>query len=356
MRAAAISLVVVSHALIWLRRFKVCHVFSLLGGYFGVELFFVLSGFLIGGILFRWLTKPESTTTLMTFWRRRWFRTLPNYFLFLGINSLLYLYLFPNLRPPFFSYLFFWQNIAWTPPEFFNESWSLAIEEWFYLLVPLALASAAWLSPGRFRNNSFVIIIFGIVIVTLARSIYVALEQPMWLNGVRQIVIYRLDACMFGVLAAWVKCFHRDLWQLPRPALPAIAMSIFALITALALSLPEDSAFLHIAGFPLTSLAGFLLLPALDSWRSSNRLGSDLIVCLSKWSYSLYFVNLPIFTLLLKRYHYNAPWFCIVIFLGLSITSAALCYRFYEKPMMNLRDKKLFAQRRPAVGPTAELA
>jgi peptidoglycan/LPS O-acetylase OafA/YrhL len=343
MRAAAISLVLLSHAAIWLRRFKLGYVFSLLGGYFGVELFFVLSGFLIGGILFRWLTNPESATTLMIFWRRRWFRTLPNYFLFLGINSALYMYLFPHSIPPFIRYLFFCQNIGSTPPEFFNESWSLAIEEWFYLLVPIALASAAWMSPKYFRSNSFVIIIFGVVSITLARSVYVGIEQPMWLQGVRQIVIYRLDACMFGVLAAWVKCFHPSVWQLPRPALPVIAVLICALISGLAVSLPEQSVFLHIAGFPLTSIAAMLLLPTLDSWQSSIRYCGGFIRCLSKWSYSLYFVNLPIFALLLKHYRYNAPLLCTIAFLVFSVASAALCYRFYEKPMMNLRDNARFA-------------
>ena len=62
----------------------------------------------------------------------------------------------------------------------------------------------------------------------------------MWLHGGRQILIYRLDACMFGVLAAWVKCFHPDLWQSPRAALPVIAVLICALITSLAVSLSDQ--------------------------------------------------------------------------------------------------------------------
>ena len=83
MRASAILLVLLGHATVWFASFVPVFNIGCLGGYFGVELFFVLSGFLIGSILLRWLIDPGSTTTLFDFWRRRWLRTLPNYVLFL---------------------------------------------------------------------------------------------------------------------------------------------------------------------------------------------------------------------------------------------------------------------------------
>ena len=67
-------------------------------GVFGVDLFFVLSGFLIGRIFLKDLL-ANQTIDFKTFWLRRWFRTLPNYYLFLGIHIILMLFSFQdNLR------------------------------------------------------------------------------------------------------------------------------------------------------------------------------------------------------------------------------------------------------------------
>ena len=173
MRASAITLVLLNHVALF---FPACRSFfgiGLLAGYLGVELFFVLSGFLIGGILFRTLTNERSTSILSNFWLRRWFRTLPNYFLFLLVNVAIALWLrggTPSLLP----YLFFFQNVTTHPQPFFVESWSLAVEEWFYILVPVLFLIAMKISPRSFRTSSLVIICSGIVAVTLARCIYVS--------------------------------------------------------------------------------------------------------------------------------------------------------------------------------------
>ena len=74
MRATAITLVLVSHGGIWFAKQRLVFGIACVSGYLGVELFFVLSGFLIGSILFSWLTNPDSSTTLVSFWRRRWLR------------------------------------------------------------------------------------------------------------------------------------------------------------------------------------------------------------------------------------------------------------------------------------------
>lgn len=103
-RAAAITLVVASH--------YVSH-YPLLGVY-GVELFFALSGFLIGGILYRELAAPGDWTLprVKRFWLRRWYRTLPNYYLFLGVAVVFHAF-YGGLPSPggFLPYLVFAQTI-----------------------------------------------------------------------------------------------------------------------------------------------------------------------------------------------------------------------------------------------------
>ena len=136
-------------------------------------------------------------------------------------------------------------------------------------------------------------------IVTIARGIYVVATEPMWMTGVREIVIYRLDACMFGVVAAWVKHFYPLRWR--QPSLIFLVGGI-AMLMAIAVSpfvLPRDSMFLQTAGFSFTSLAAAFLLPWLDAWMTTVRRGyfARVVVNVSLWSYSLYLVQMLVFQL-----------------------------------------------------------
>ena len=109
----------------------------------GVGMFFVLSGFLIGRILLRTVAHEDSDgRMLVRFWVWRWFRTLPNYYLVLIVLVAVTWSLSAPLVPlpdHLARYFTFMQNLAWPHPEFFGEAWSLAVEEWFYLCIPIPL-------------------------------------------------------------------------------------------------------------------------------------------------------------------------------------------------------------------------
>ena len=336
MRAGAIALVLFSHTTIWFFRCGTCIRAGVIGAYLGVELFFVLSGFLIGGILLRSLTVSPTTTTALSFWRRRWVRTLPNYFLFLVLNVALSIWA-TGRCPPFFSYLFFCQNLFGPSPEFFSESWSLAIEEWFYLLLPLLFLGAREVAPRRFASATLTVVVGVIILATALRTAFVLAVHPAWLRGVRVIVLYRLDACMFGVLAAWVKHFQPRLWARGSGALCCLGLALLGFISSLAYALPATSIVLHTIGFDGTSLGGAFLLPFLDQWSIAPRWGRPIIK-LSLWSYSLYLVNMPIHEVLTRLLPAAGASACAILFVGLSLVVARINYRLFEKPIMDLRD------------------
>lgn len=113
----------------------------------GVDLFFVLSGWLIGGLFWREL-KETGELRLVRFWKRRWLRTIPPY---LGGLLLAWLAVWIYRQESFdWGYLIFVQNYYPVMP-FFLVSWSLCIEEHFYLFVPaifmIARRQTIWLAP-----------------------------------------------------------------------------------------------------------------------------------------------------------------------------------------------------------------
>lgn len=110
----------------------------------GVAIFFVLSGFLIGTILIRTFSHQEAVIIpLGRFWINRWFRTLPAYYLVLLIYFLTRYFFYGTVsKTSVVPFLFFMQNL-WYPfaEPLFGESWSLAVEEWFYFITPLLIGS-----------------------------------------------------------------------------------------------------------------------------------------------------------------------------------------------------------------------
>jgi peptidoglycan/LPS O-acetylase OafA/YrhL len=130
-------------------------------GFFGVEMFFVLSGFLIGRILFtRFVEADASLKTILYFWIRRWFRTLPNYYLVLLINILILCavgYSLPGFEPirDLWKYFFFAHNLTGEHIIFFPESWSLSVEEYAYIVGPIVIYGVVSLLKQHKKKRLF---------------------------------------------------------------------------------------------------------------------------------------------------------------------------------------------------------
>ena len=166
LRAMAILFVVYAHGSYLLRNVLPIDLVNILV-LDGVAIFFVLSGYLIGGILIKQFDQGSANPAgLSRFWVRRWFRTLPNYFLVLGI-LVAYQVSTSDLRlADVGSYFLFLQNFASKHPRFFPEAWSISIEEWFYLLVPSALLLLITLKLQLRR--ALLVLIAGIALTSIA--------------------------------------------------------------------------------------------------------------------------------------------------------------------------------------------
>ncbi len=190
--------------------------FGLLGhlGFYGVELFFVLSGFLIGRILIRSGSALRNADKVGAFYLRRWFRTLPLFWLFVLLNVLLETQVKNHSLSlgEILEHGFFLRTLVTYHPAFFPESWSLAIEEWFYLLFPAAI----WL--GLRLTKSFLPVFLTaaaafFLFSTVGRMVSALQPDATWTQWQRLIVIYRFDGLMIGVAAAWISLRWPDHWR-----------------------------------------------------------------------------------------------------------------------------------------------
>ena len=200
-RAVAILLVLLSHATLLL--FPNQETFTLyilrFFGTIGVDLFFVLSGYLIGGILLKQLDAgATSFKAFCHFWTRRWFRTLPNYFLILGVNIVLLLFFYTPVEG-LWRYFLFIQNFTTAQPDFFTESWSLSIEEYAYVLGPFLLFLMVSVFKRTPKKQLFLwmslITIMGVTFLKFQfHQSHPEITNEAWSKYFRKVVSYRLDS------------------------------------------------------------------------------------------------------------------------------------------------------------------
>ena len=324
------------------------------GGFYGVELFFVLSGFLIGGILMRSGSEFGRTTKLGVFYVRRWFRTLPLFWLFLVINVLLEFFLADRhlTLSEILGHGFFVRGFNAFHFSFFLESWSLAIEEWFYLLFPAAL----WLGLRIWKHFDPVFLTTAaafFLFSTIARMLSASNPNATWGEWQRMIVIYRFDGLMIGVFAVWISLRYPYYWRagawLSALAGVVLLIAMYATLWKVVdhrLAFGDDSYFARTFRFTFVSLGFALLLPIASLWQLNREtVLSSGIRRIALWSYALYLVHIPVFQVV-TRYLFTgwkaSPLQGFASFgfqVAVSVGISALLYRFFESRFTHLRDR-----------------
>jgi peptidoglycan/LPS O-acetylase OafA/YrhL len=356
LRAAAIMMVICAHAfgVLYPHFGQALGLFGH-GGFYGVELFFVLSGFLIGQILLRQGAGLDRAENVAVFYVRRWFRTLPLFFLFLLVNVWLE-FQFRGHRVGLgetLSHGFFLRNLAGFHMSFFPESWSLAIEEWFYLLFPAAIWLGLKMSKrfdAVFLSAAFAFFAFS----TIARMLAAHDPAATWSEEQRMVVIYRFDALMLGMFAAWLSIRFPHRWA--RHAVVSALAGVVLLLAMYAtlwklengqLAFGDDSYFARTFRFTCVSLGFALLLPWASAWKlGRENLPSTAVRRIALWSYGLYLVHLPVFLIVTRTVipadQARALLPALLSFslqVGGAIILSALLYRFFEAPCTRLRER-----------------
>jgi len=321
----------------------------------GVLYFFVLSGFLIGSILIKSFEKSFRFIDIWNFWIRRWFRTLPNYLLFL----ILLMILQGEYKLRIFKYIFFAQNFYKPISDFFPESWSLTIEEWFYMALPIMLFILHRVLKIKFKTAVLVIVLSVILITPLIRYYlcinYNVTNQLSWNCFIRGIAICRFDSIIFGVLGAYIWHYYPLIWLQYKKKL--LILGVLAILGFRYLEInwqhlffdDRPAIFMSVYYLSIQSFLVLLLLPYLSDFKThrENLLISS-IRNISLSSYSIYLVNYSLVKGIVLVYIQNLlvtlvnddllELILISMFWILSIGSSILLYKHFELPFMNLRD------------------
>ncbi len=293
------------------------------GGH-GVEIFFVISGFLITKLLLKEVAVTGSFS-LSRFYLRRFFRIVPPFYLFLAVAAIATGFGFSRLRPADFlvSALFTTNYFYSSPSDWLGHTWSLSIEEQFYLLWPAALLL---LGPKRGGRLALWIIVCSPLIRVACYFLFPAMRP-------RGPVLFhmRADALMWGCAAALYfdhPRFRRLCAIAFRPPL-LIAAAILLFVLSPPLAVVFRATYLFTIGYTLhgLSITVLLLWLVLNPHSAAGRLMNwKPVVHIGQISYSLYLWQ-QVF--LLQNNHVTGTF---PLNLVSTLLLAEASYRWVEKP------------------------
>ncbi len=318
-----------------------------------IEWLFVLSGFLIGTMMIRSFSSEKNwLQCARDFWLRRWFRTIPNYYLFVVVNSVLVVTGIAS-GDINFAHLVFSQNLirAEQTPLFFSEAWSLALDEWFYLIMPIIIGGFFVFSKNRKYAFIFASCVL-IVLPVLARMLHsTPTDFLAWDSEIRRITIYHLDATGWGVLAAVINKWQPDWWKKNTvwKAFSGLLLMFIGLFFVVGLVNPDwmNSYFYRIGNIfsiTLMSLGTFLVIPWMTSIRTSWKPTDWIIAKLSAYSYSIYLVHFPLIFIIKYIFVFDAQQplvyiaALVALWFSLVFVCSGLIFTFFEKPIADLRE------------------
>lgn len=321
-----------------------------LGGFLGVETFFVLSGFLITSLLFReW--QASGRIDLKNFWLRRARRLLPAVWLLLLCLPLLAILFAHDASsrldediPAALLYVTNWVYIfreipyfeAFGRPPLLRQLWSLAVEEQFYLLWPLILVFLL----RKLKNNRSLLLGAICLMIVISSGwmavLYSPLEDPLR-------VYYGTDTRAAGFLVgatlAIVWAPPKSPLTLGRKTLEVLGWSGLVVLLFLYTYLNEFQPFLYRGGFLVTALASALLIIGASNpiTSLSKLLESRILRWIGTRSYSIYLWHWPVFMLTRPGLDIHLPTILVRLSqLAITLCLAELSYRWIESPIRHL--------------------
>ena len=320
LRAIAVSLV-------WL-----CHlrVPGFANGAIGVDIFFVLSGYLITGVL-AGEYRRNGRIDLRNFYIRRALRLTPALWLLFAVTLCWYL-VDHRVRPGVLgavaisaSYLMNWNRIfGWTGEAFLGHTWSLSIEEQFYLIFPAMLI----LLPRRYWASA-ALLGAGASAMWLMRLGYRGADINRVYNGFD----CRTVGLLLGASCALLTDHVRARASAYLPVIGAAAVTCMSLLLFFsAMQQTREFAFFTVAA----SILAAGLIVAIDGGWGKRLLSLKPVVMLGRYSYGVYLWHYPLIGAV-AFYHLSTAWLAASV--PATIAIASLSFHFVERPILRLKSR-----------------
>lgn len=314
----------------------------------GVDLFFVLSGFLIGGQVLAPLSKGQRLS-FGDFYVRRAFRILPAFLVVLALYML-----WPGFREsvgmePWWKFVSFTMNLTidYARSSAFSHAWSLCVEEHFYLMFPM-LAVVLTRRPARWKFAVLCLaVILGSIALRAAAWTHGAdIDPAMVRNWFVEDIYYptwnRLDGLLCGVALAVWRTFHPGAWLFARRYAD---ISLFAGILVMALSFllfsNRTGLLGNTIGWPILSLGlGLLVFAGAGHDSLIGRRAVPAVSWIAAISYSLYLVHKATYHIVQANWGEHLAGTGILAFSvygGTAILAGAALHYAVERPFLKLR-------------------
>jgi peptidoglycan/LPS O-acetylase OafA/YrhL len=329
-------------------------------GWMGVDLFFVLSGFLIGSQVFASL-RDRGSLDFGSFYTRRAFRILPAFLVVLGLYLVWPAWREAPQMQPAWQFLTFTFNLLYSDGErrAFSHAWSLCVEEHFYLVFPfLAVCLARWMTPRRFAMACAVIVLGGTGLrAWLWLAFYqpsIGSNEPAYLRYLYYPTYARLDGLVAGVALAACAVFRPD-WMSRFRGRAGVVLAASACLLAGCIALFDGHRLEFwpiVVGYPLVALAmaGFVAMAGGGTWLARLRVpGAGW---LAGASYSLYLSHKGAFMLTeaaLDGRLDSHPWLRFLAHVAVVLAVGAALYYLVERPFLRWRERRSATLRAPPV-------
>lgn len=333
LRFLAVSLVMFGH---WTEAMPALHKFDLYAASFGVNLFFVLSGFLIAQILILNKKSEESPVNILrTFYVRRFLRIFPLYYAVVFGCLMLRV---PFARPYYESLITYTVNYPIALGDnlyYMTHLWSLSVEEQFYIFFPFLILFL----PSKYQMKTFIALVALALFFRLAVSIAPIDRSKAWW------ICYGftpgcLDCFGLGAIIAYLRVNNREYLQklLSKKILLWVSLFVYMLLVFYEVRFPNNIISMALIRLSCSVCCFFIIGLASESLIAGLPkliLQAKPVIYLGKISYGLYV------------YHHFMPWVFLhfrvaneqVFYLPVTILVSALSWHLFESPINNLKNK-----------------
>jgi peptidoglycan/LPS O-acetylase OafA/YrhL len=323
------------------------------GGFIGVDIFYVISGFLITGLLLREIERT-GTINFKEFYARRFKRLLPTSFFVLALTAIFsWMLIPPTMRSSLgrdviaaglyvSNYLFAWwqadyQNLDATPSPVIHY-WSLAVEEQFYLLWPLLVLSFFIVATKLKKKNILTLLVAGVTALSFIFSIYQTETSPIW-------AFYSLPT------RAWELGLGALLVLIPPiRTKKLIGLLGFIFIITSAFIFGETTAFPGLSAV-LPVMGTVMLIATINSWPPflNDVANSRVFQWLGEISYPLYLWHWPLLVLPSTYFARPLEVYERILAIVATIVFADLTHRFIEEPFRKTKTAPTLVFKRSGV-------